>query len=342
MMKWWRSLLSVGLALVAAVVLHAAVLVAVLVGMWWYGVAEVGGVRPRGVAAKAHREAERENEQPERREEDAVRLGREDVPEVLTVAWIGHEDWRALQARRSRTQQPALQREADPVARAAVVEDPTPLERVTREAVDARDAARPRRVEVALTTPVPRPGQAAPRPAAEGNLQPPPIAMLTPGTGTAPLPPIPPPQPASPSAPPSLSSPPTASPSQPAAPPERDTRPTAAPRDDSESPPTRVDLDVKAVKPGGVIVGRGLKMIVARPRFSAVTLSSTMPRNPLALITFNADGTVRAVELKESSGAANVDGPVVASLYRWRAEGRRLSEIDGPFVIEMRILLVEE
>jgi len=121
---------------------------------------------------------------------------------------------------------------------------------------------------------------------------------------------------------------------------EQPARPTAAPRRDREAPPVvRVNETVR-VRPGAVLTSEGIEIRTVAPRPSVVAQSSTIPRNPQAVLTFNRHGEVVEVTMVRSTGAGNWDGPVVASLYQWRASGRRIEALgEGYLEIPVRLLL---
>ena len=56
-------------------------------------------------------------------------------------------------------------------------------------------------------------------------------------------------------------------------------------------------------------------------------------------MVFNREGQVIEARLIESTGYADMDGPLEASLYRWTASGPKLKEINGPFSIDVNIIL---
>ncbi|MEM7627012.1 MAG: hypothetical protein AAF333_15560 [Planctomycetota bacterium] len=260
---------------------------------------------------------------------DVTKLGRDDEPPRVTVAWIPHDAFEELRARASRTEQPIVQDRADPVPNA-------PLEREPEDAAQA--ASRP------PSPPSPVVGSGTSPPAARtadrsrqpfdndapGELPTGQAAPVDqPGNAAADTPGLPIPTP--PDEPPPPETPPTVVAER-----EGD-KPTSAPRDDREADPTRL-IDAGAVRPGGVLVGPGLEIKTFRPRFSAVA-QSTVPRNPTARITFDTDGTVIDAELSPGTGFENVDAPILSSLYRWKAQGARIENATAPFRIQIDILL---
>jgi len=116
-------------------------------------------------------------------------------------------------------------------------------------------------------------------------------------------------------------------------------QPTSAARSDREAPPVQLTPDVLEVKAGKVITVEGIEIKTAVPNFSPVARQSASPRTPKARVLFDKDGVVLDVTLLRSSGSDNVDGPIISSLYRWKASGEKLKELGRPFVQEFTILL---
>ena len=116
-------------------------------------------------------------------------------------------------------------------------------------------------------------------------------------------------------------------------------RPTAADRAEKESDPFDLTESFRIV-PGHVIVRRGIEIQTVKPRFGVATRVSMLPGNPTAKVRFDRNGRVIRVWLTRSSGYPSVDLPVVASMYRWRAKGKKLAELNRPFELEINMILV--
>lgn len=279
-----------------------------------------------------------------------VKLG-DDVPRTSAVAWIPYEDFRELIAPQSMTEQPALQQQADPVPDAPLPVDPTP----PAPSANAQAAAQ---APGDTTDPITTPGVEAIKPADQ------PIEMtrqpdrrrslvqddetLTDGqlaTATPSDQPQPDPQqnPDEPTPPDAATRDGRPRQDQQAAADPRPANPTAAPRTDSESPPVKLRPYSHTVKPGGVLVSEGIRIKTVRPRFTIVTLLSALPETSIAKIVFDhRDGRVIQVELIKSSEYPGVDGPIVASLYKWRASGPLLSKINRPLEMQVTLILAEQ
>lgn len=87
------------------------------------------------------------------------------------------------------------------------------------------------------------------------------------------------------------------------------------------------------VRPGQVLAGEGLDIKTRAPTWHITTRFTTVPRNPVVRVTFGRDGRVlRAAFLADdkttySTGAAEVDKPLLQAIYRWTATGEELSKL---------------
>ncbi len=221
----------------------------------------------------------------------------DDEPNVARVAWISHDDYRSLVAPRGRTEQPAVQMTADPVTAAPHRLDATAPGAVARPSRTAAGRRQPPRPELPAR---PDGTLAAARP--EDALQ----------TGEAKTPPAP-----------------QTAPGQ----------PTASARVDREASAVSLKTDSVNVRAGRVITAEGVRIQTVAPRITAITYLSAMRggiRVPVRVM-FDLEGHVTKAQQRRRTGYPEVDTPIQASLYRWRAGGKRLAEMDGPF--EISILL---
>ncbi len=120
-------------------------------------------------------------------------------------------------------------------------------------------------------------------------------------------------------------------------------RPSSAPRSDRESPPVSLtDRPVNVrLQPGAVLVGRGVEIKTALPRLSTVA-RFIPPKNARARLTFDRTGQVLHALFLQSTESESWDGPILASLYQWRAAGKLFDEHPGPFVLEINLIFVRE
>lgn len=118
--------------------------------------------------------------------------------------------------------------------------------------------------------------------------------------------------------------------------------PTAAPREDRESPPVTRIKDTLVVVPGAVYTAQGVEIKTFAPRPTTVALFSTVPNNPEAILLFDNTGAVVDVTLVRSTGSPNWDGPVMTSLYRWKAKGPKIDRLHGTLAVPVRLILSPE
>jgi len=249
------------------------------------------------------------------------RIGR-DLPQPSSVAWIAYDHFRELVAPQSTTEQPALQQQVDPVPNAPMPLDPTsPSDQqvsIVQEASAAKPPLQPEQLDAG--------GGAVHDPTQLGIVlkqdRKPPAKV----SGRIPA-------------------------QEPKTFKQADTKqtqsvrsgaakPTAAPRSDRESSPVRLKPGSESVVPGAVLVGQGIEIKTVQPRFSMIARISTVPNNPVARIVFDSrDGRVINAILIKSSGYPNIDGPVLASLYKWRAQGEKLRRRNRPFELGIELIL---
>lgn len=113
-------------------------------------------------------------------------------------------------------------------------------------------------------------------------------------------------------------------------------------RAEKYSPPTStVEVLYDKVKAGQPLAAEGLELRPQKPTLTVLQQVKGVPCNPLARIEFTAEGRPAFVELLESSRDTRFDDAIVASLYRWRASGEYLEQIepDATFDLEIRIVL---
>lgn len=98
--------------------------------------------------------------------------------------------------------------------------------------------------------------------------------------------------------------------------------------EDDESA-ARSATETLTVRPGKPVARAGLRIQTSFARFSVSALLLTKPRSPLVRITFGRDGRVKRAEFVpgQTTGSADVDKPLLDSLYRWSAKGKDLTTI---------------
>ena len=104
--------------------------------------------------------------------------------------------------------------------------------------------------------------------------------------------------------------------------------------------------DPLKVSPGRVLTGPGIEIVTERPRLTvpARMMGMGLTSNPVAELTFDHDGKVTEVTWLSSTGMENLDAPLTASLYQWRARGEVVDEMrpGERFTQRVELLLVRE
>jgi hypothetical protein len=103
-------------------------------------------------------------------------------------------------------------------------------------------------------------------------------------------------------------------------------------------------------RPGRPIAAEGLEITPVRPRYSITTRAIARPRDPHVTIEFDSSGRVkRAFFVKSagkirSTGFEQVDGPLLDAIYRWKAKGKDIDELEGDetVAITIRVMLGAE
>jgi hypothetical protein len=93
-------------------------------------------------------------------------------------------------------------------------------------------------------------------------------------------------------------------------------------------------------KNGKLISARGVQLKTRRPLFDMLTQITTRGRPPIVSIWFNLEGTAVRASIDSSSGSADIDGPILDSLYRWRATGRQINELKGNETVKVQLRLL--
>jgi len=282
-----------------------------------------------GLASRAGERSDRDSDHPPRRRPpDQPELGQADSKKS-TVAWISHDAYQKLLARKSKTRQPAVQQQARPTPNAPMELAPTPPvprpqpERPTRKL----RGEPPRLARVAPPTPglrhkpsatgsipfQPRRVEKTERPRRREPTQQ--KSRRTGGQRGQANESTPRPQPTS----------------------DRKAKPTAVPQANKAAPPSDIRVNPQDFQFGEVIARDGIEIRTVTPSFTAVAEVSSVGANlPTAELTFNPKGQVVSAEMLRSTGYDNLDSPILASLYQWQATGPKLNTVESEFSITIR------
>ena len=100
---------------------------------------------------------------------------------------------------------------------------------------------------------------------------------------------------------------------------------TASDRDSPAASKKRPVLEAHLGKP---LARTGVEIRTTRPQISVVRLWESLgARSPLAKIEFIGDGSVKDVQILESSGYRQVDEDIIDSLYEWSARGKQIEAL---------------
>lgn len=124
------------------------------------------------------------------------------------------------------------------------------------------------------------------------------------------------------------------------APPRDDGSPGAAASNKDSDPTSTVDVPIDEIKAGQPIAAEGLELAPQRPEFPMVVKLTASPCNPLVVLHFKRDGRPLLCEIIETSCDSRVDTALLSSLYRWRASGAPLEQLEGDETIGVRIRIV--
>ena len=117
--------------------------------------------------------------------------------------------------------------------------------------------------------------------------------------------------------------------------------PTPGEEADKESDPTSViEAKPEIWKTGKPLASPGLEIKTRKPELTVLQRITMAARNPLCLIAFNAKGKPTRVDFLEGSGSKEFDSAISASLYRWRASGKRLEELKKGQTADVKIRII--
>jgi outer membrane biosynthesis protein TonB len=110
---------------------------------------------------------------------------------------------------------------------------------------------------------------------------------------------------------------------------------------DQESDATStVEVTMEQLTLGRPLAAQGLQIKPRKPVFTTLTMLTAIPANPKAQLHFRRDGKPARVRLLESSGDQRIDEAVLNSLYRWRAAGKKLRELERGETIPVTIRIM--
>lgn len=315
---------------------------------------------------------------PPQPEEDPLRLGREDAKSA-SITWLGVlENPIEAEAPESEVEQAelAINSGVQDITQPTPTQTTPPVETIPEPEFVPEQIPEPviEPEPVQVQDPIEQPEQTTPIEPVEPEADPEPVVEVTDSTTVDPEPqPEPieetdaveptqePPveesvEPQDPQPEPTQTSP---SPTQPVTPTPASETEQSKPgeEDDRESVASKIKRaethDVSALN--RPLSSAGLEIKPVEPRYPATVRFTQLPRNPILIIRFNAQGRVvfvdfiRDEEKKKvyDTGSRAVDEPLLSAVYKWRASGEPLKKLDPDdpksFIeISMKILFRDE
>jgi outer membrane biosynthesis protein TonB len=112
-------------------------------------------------------------------------------------------------------------------------------------------------------------------------------------------------------------------------------------KSDRESDATSiVDVPPSMWRSGKPLARKGLEIKTKKPELPILTRLTTSPGNPVCEVLFGKDGVPVSCKILQSSGFADIDGPVTDALYRWRAKGSQLEKLAPGKTVTFRIRFI--
>ena len=113
----------------------------------------------------------------------------------------------------------------------------------------------------------------------------------------------------------------------------------------NESSPSDRDSDATSVvrispenwKAGKPVAAKGLVLRPTRPSFTANQLATHAPSNLVAALYIDKRGKPMDVVILLGTGSGSIDRCIEASLYRWRASGKRIDDLDNGETVKITI-----
>ena len=101
-----------------------------------------------------------------------------------------------------------------------------------------------------------------------------------------------------------------------------------------------IEVPMDQLKLGKPLAAHGLVLKPRKPEFTTLTKLTAVPSNPVVELRFRRDGKPSSVRFVQGSGDPRIDEALLNSLYRWRAAGKKLTELKGKQTIPIRIRIL--
>jgi outer membrane biosynthesis protein TonB len=101
-----------------------------------------------------------------------------------------------------------------------------------------------------------------------------------------------------------------------------------------------IDVPMADWRNGKPLARRGIMLQTFRPRFNALNIIDGVRVNPIVELVVGRDGIPQHVVIARSSGNPGVNDAIRSSLYKWRASGKKISELAPGQTVTIRIKLI--
>lgn len=98
-----------------------------------------------------------------------------------------------------------------------------------------------------------------------------------------------------------------------------------------------IEVPLEHLRLGKPLAAQGLEIRTRKPRFTSLVMLTSAPADPRVEIRFRRDGKPAKARFLESSGDQRIDEAILNSLYRWRAKGKKLLELERDETVPVRI-----
>jgi TonB family protein len=101
-----------------------------------------------------------------------------------------------------------------------------------------------------------------------------------------------------------------------------------------------IDVPMSDWRNGKPLARQGIMLQTFRPRFNALNIIDGLRMNPIVELVVGRDGVPQHVVIARSSGNPGVNEAIRSSLYKWRASGKKISDLKPGQTVTIRIKLI--
>ncbi|MEM7227770.1 MAG: hypothetical protein AAF432_03045 [Planctomycetota bacterium] len=108
---------------------------------------------------------------------------------------------------------------------------------------------------------------------------------------------------------------------------------------DRQSPATST-VEFTKIKAGKTVSAQGMELKPKKPELTTFQRLTSRPCDPVVLMQFRKDGTVKHAEILTASCSPGFDASLLASLYDWKAKGEPIDALDGDELVTIRMQIL--